>query len=802
MRLGTMKKIFILICLFLSVVVGYSQVELSGTIKNMAGERMAMVSVSVHNPADSSIIKAELSDEAGHFSINVSMMEDVFIQFSMVGMKPLFFNTPALKSGDLGEFTMEPNSAEIGSIEVVGRKPLVQVEADKTVVNVEGTANAIGLNGLEVLRRSPGIVVDNNNNIIVKGKSGIRVYIDGRVSPLQGEQLANFLKNTPSSAIEKIEIITNPSARYDAAGTAGILNIVLKKNKAFGQNLSVGVGYGVQIYSKYNASLNFNKRTEKVNLFVNYGGNNNEDWGLMRFYKEQNGYSFDQKSITHSWDKTQYLKTGMDFYVNDKTIVGFSVNGNFSNSDWNSNSQTPIGNVATGYLDSTLIAESNNDGIRNNFGGNVNYQWKGANDKQLNIDVDYGRFDIKNNNYQPNIYYLNDGSITTSHIYQNNTATGIDLGVAKLDYTAKWKKIKFDTGAKVTQVSTRNSLDFYNVVQGANELDSNRTNKFSYDERVMAAYLNSSGRWKKFGWQLGVRMENTHSLGHLDALTPQPLTEVKRDYTNLFPSAAITFNHKETSVFNLTYSRRIDRPRYQDLNPFEFRIDELSYNRGNAFLKPQYTDVFELSHTLFYMVNTSLSYSKTTGFFTEITDTTQFSRSYIQTRNLGYQEVMSFNLGSPIPLAKWWEGYMNLGVYNLHNRASFSDGKTIDLRATSYNVFMQNTFKVNKNLSLELSGFYNGPSVWGGTFKNKQMGGIDGAAQYSFKEGAFVLRVAYGDLLHTMRWRGISQYGGLYMDASGRWESRLFRVNLTWKIGNQNVKGRERRNDDAFKRVK
>jgi iron complex outermembrane recepter protein len=145
---------------------------------------------------------------------------------------------------------------------------------------------------------------------------------------------------------------------------------------------------------------------------------------------------------------------------------------------------------------------------------------------------------------------------------------------------------------------------------------------------------------------------------------------------------------------------------------------------------------------------------------------------------------------------------LNTGTYNLHNRASFSDGKTIDLRATSYNVFMQNTFKVKKNFNLELSGFFNGPGVWGGTFKNKSMGGIDGAAQYSFKEGAFVVRVAYGDLLHTMRWRGISQYGGLYMDASGRWESRLFRVNLTWKIGNQNVKGRERRNDDAFKRVK
>ncbi|MFM7768940.1 MAG: outer membrane beta-barrel protein, partial [Bacteroidota bacterium] len=206
--------------------------------------------------------------------------------------------------------------------------------------------------------------------------------------------------------------------------------------------------------------------------------------------------------------------------------------------------------------------------------------------------------------------------------------------------------------------------------------------------------------------------------------------------------------------------------------------------------------------TLFYMITSSVGYSKTNGFFTEITDTTEFARSFIQTRNLGYQENISFNLGSPLPIAKWWEGYMNLGVYNLHNRATFEDGNTINLRATSYNIFMQNTFKLNKTTQFELSGFYNGPSVWGGTFRNRPMGGIDGAFQKTFYEEKFVLRLAVGDLLGTMRWRGISDYAGLYMDASGKWESRTVRFNLTWKLGNQNIKVKEKKTDDSFKRVK
>jgi iron complex outermembrane receptor protein len=351
-------------------------------------------------------------------------------------------------------------------------------------------------------------------------------------------------------------------------------------------------------------------------------------------------------------------------------------------------------------------------------------------------------------------------------------------------------------------VNTNNKLDFFNIIENNFEVDSNLTNKFEYKERVLAAYANASGKYKKIGWQVGVRAENTNSKGELFALTPQPLSKVDRLYTNFFPSAAITFDHKETSTFNLTYSRRIDRPSYQSLNPFESRLDELSYSRGNAFLQPQYTDAFELSHTLFYMITSSIGYSKTNGFFTEITDTTEFSRSFIQTRNLGYRENITFNLGSPVSFAKWWDGYVNMGVYNIHNRATFEDGNTIDLRATSYNIFMQNTFKFNKTTSFELSGFFNGPSVWGGTFRNKPMGGLDIAFQKTFLEDKLVLRLAYGDILRTMRWRGISQYAGLYMDASGLWESRTARINLTWKIGNQKLKEKKASQVDEFKRVK
>ena len=802
-----MKNLFLTFYFILFTLLSFAQTStITGVVKGIdAGktEDLAFVSVSVHAVKDSLVLKATASDNNGLFSLEVESADSVLVYFNIIGYKPIWKKIPASASLNLGTIELMRTSAVTSEMEFVAKKPLVQVQADKTIFNVEGTANAVGLNALELLRRAPGVVIDNNNNISVKGKSGITVYIDGRISPLQGSQLSDFLKSTPSSSIEKIEIITNPSARFDAAGTAGILNIVMKKNSNYGQNATFGIGYGNQIYGKTNGSFTYNRRKGKTNVYATYGNNFSEEWGYMRFYKEQNDVFFDQRTYSLYKDQSHYGKAGIDISINNKNTIGFSVNSNLANNLSDSHGSTPIGSVALGAgIDSTLEASSISDGYRNNYGANVNYQWKGENDKELTVDANYGIYDIDNKNFQPNRYMGSNGLLLNERNYQNNTATQINIAIVRADYSFNWKKIKWEAGVKGTQVNTNNKLDFFNIIENNFEVDSNLTNKFEYKERVLAAYANASGKYKKFGWQVGVRAENTKSNGELFALTPQPLSKVDRLYTNFFPSAAITFDHKETSTFNLTYSRRIDRPSYQSLNPFESRLDELSYSRGNAFLQPQYTDAFELSHTLFYMITSSIGYSKTNGFFTEITDTTEFSRSFIQTRNLGYRENITFNLGSPVSFAKWWDGYVNMGVYNIHNRATFEDGNTIDLRATSYNIFMQNTFKFNKTTSFELSGFFNGPSVWGGTFRNKPMGGMDVAFQKTFLSDKLVLRLAYGDILRTMRWRGISQYAGLYMDASGLWESRTARINLTWKIGNQKLKEKKASQVDEFKRVK
>lgn len=801
-----MKTIILALCL--SPILCIAQSQLTGKIIDSSSAPIAFANVVVLQSADSSIQKVAVTDENGQFDLEFSKEGTFFLQVALMGYTP--YSSPLFELADntsknFNSITLQTSNTLLGEVEVVSTRPLVEVKADKTIFNVDGTTNSTGLNAFELLRRAPGVMVDNNDNVLLKGRSGILIYIDGKRTPLDANGLTDLLKSMQSTSIDRIEIITNPSAKYEAAGNAGIINIVLKKNQNFGTNGNLTLGYATQLYSKYNSNLQLNRRTAKWNNFINYGYNEGNDWSFMNSLRRLNGVQFDQKTSIRSENATHQFKAGTDYFINDNSTVGAIVSGNISQTGMVSDSQTDIRTIGLTPLDSTLIASTINDGVRNNINLNVNYHFTDSTKKDLTIDLDYGLFAIETDGYQPNTYrYGNELLSSTNKNYSNNNSTEISIASLKADYEQPALTGTLSGGIRLALVTTTNSLDFFRTVNNENLIDSARTNDFTYNEMINAAYLNYNKQIKKIGVQFGVRAEQTISDGQLSSFTSQNDARVERNYINLFPSAALTYSANEKNTFNLTYSRRIDRPSYQDLNPFEFRLDELSYQRGNEFLQPQYTHVVELSHTFMYAMNTSLSFSRTNGFFTEITDTTEFSRSFIQPRNLGYQDYVGVNINTPIPITKWWNAYIGVNLYQLHNVATFDDGQKIDIRVTSYGGYMQQTFTLTKTWSSELSGWYNGPSIWGGTFKNKPMGGIDLAVKKDLWNNQATLRIAYGDLLRTMRWRGISDYAGLFMDVNGGWESRLFRVNFTWKFGNQNIKSKERKiaSEDLNKRVK
>ncbi len=778
-----------------------------GTVQG-GSTRLAKASISLLNANDSSTIKLGVSNQEGVFVFENISAGNYLVMVTNVGYQPKYSEKFALAAGEsknVGVLTMINAPKSDDAIVVAGtkKKPLIEVKADKMIFNVESSINAIGSNAFELLRKSPGVVIDKDDNLMLKGKNGVRIFLDGKPTPFDGKDLAAFLKNINSADIEAIELITNPSARYEAEGNAGIINIKLKKNKKLGYNGSLNVGFANQIHPKANSSVSLNYKDGKWNIFSNYSNNFGKNQSNIRFYREQLDSIFDQRSTMINDDKTHNFKVGADYTIDKNSTIGVILTSGINRGGFSSNSVSPIYNKASGILGSTLTASNTQSMKRDNINANINYRYTDTTGVEFGVDFDRGSFDNFGDSYQPNEYrYQNNLLNPVYKIYRNFTPTDIDITSLKLDYATPFKKGKLEFGGKYAKVSTANASDFYNVINAVNVKDLNLSNKFNYTENVNALYVNYNKQLnRKLTLQAGLRMENTQSEGILLSANPQPDDVVKRNYTNLFPSGALSYTYNMNNMFNLTYSRRIDRPGYQDLNPFEYRVDELTYQKGNAFLQPQYSNVIEFTHTYKYRYNTTLSYTRTTDFATQIIDYDGY-RSFVTQRNLASQDVYGINFSAPVQLKKWWSLFGNVNFNYTTYKATFPDGKKINTSVTSGSLFAQNTFSLKKGFSIEWSGFYSVPTIWGGTFESIAMGGMDLGLQAPVFNNNGSIRFSFTDVLKTMKFKGVSTFAGTLFEASGNWESQQFKVNFNYRFGNKQLRAGSNKKSGAESELK
>lgn len=768
--------------------------SIKGKIKDDKGKAIAAATVSLLKAIDSSLVKTEVTDANGAFEFANVAEGNYLIESSSVGFKS--YQSGAIiitkeKQVELPAIELAASATELSGVVVKAKKPMIEIKADKTVFNVEASINATGSNALELLTKSPGVQVDNNENISMKGKTGVKVYVDGRMMQLDTKDLAAYLKSISSNDIEAIEMISNPSAKYDASGNAGILNIRLKKNKKYGTNGSVNLGF-VQGYTpKGNGSMNLNYRDKKINIFGNAGGDIGQYRSSLDLYRTQNDTLYDQHGVNFSDRKSGNIKAGADYFINSRNTFGIMANANFSNDKWNSSSNTAISYLPTNTFVKTLNATNTIPAKRTNANFNMNYRYSDTSGREINFDADYGLFRGEGRSRQPNNYYNPAGQLISQAIYQNYTPTDIDIYTAKLDATQKGLGGSLGYGAKVSYVKTKNTFDFFNENNGKPEIDMNRSNRFAYTENVNAAYVNYNRQFgAKWSLQAGLRAEQTNSEGDLIRTDGQQQDDdnVKRHYFNLFPSGALTYTINPKHTLNLTYSRRIDRPTYQDLNPFENKLDELTYEKGNAFLRPQYTSNVELSHTFMGMMNTTIGYSHVSDYATQITDTANNNATYVQQQNLATQQILSASIGSPFQVTKWWTGYGTIW-YNLQMFDGAIGKTNIKRNYSMYGLYMQNSFTIGKKgTTAELSGFMNGPNVWGATWKVKPMGGFDIGVQQQMLNKKATVKLSVTDVLFSEYWRSESDFGGLKVKGQGKQESRTFRITFSYRFGSNDIK--------------
>ena len=805
-----LKLLLLTLVTIMTTMGAYSQVpaKISGMVSDASGNAVFAVNIMLCRAKDSSLVKTEISSKTGNFKFDALKAGAYFIRTSMVGMGKTSSAVINLKEGEnvtAAGISLRPDDKNLQGVTVSSAKPMVEVKADKMIVNVEGTINAVGNDALELLRKSPGVVVDKDDNLSLAGKNGVQVYIDGKPSPLSGADLASYLKSIQSSQIEVIEIITNPSAKYEAAGNAGIINIKLKKNKTLGTNGSMNAGYNIGVYAKLNGGFSLNHRNAKTNLFGTYNISEGLNESIFTLNRQSADTQFNQTNRLLSYNRYNHnFKAGADFFINKISTIGVLVNGNISSSDITTEGPMSISYIPTNTLVKILKATSDNEAKRSNVNFNLNYRYAVTGGKELNMDADYGIFNIRSNQFQPNNYYDATGAVNLyNNVYRMISPTDINVYSFKTDYEQDFKKGRLGVGGKIGYVKTDNDFQRYNVYPSGDSYDKDKSNRFGYSENINALYVNYNKGFKGFTLQAGLRAENTVSDGKSTGLKINPQapggydnydSSIHKNYTDLFPSAAVTFNKNPKKQFGITYSRRIDRPAYQDLNPFEFKINDYTYMKGNTQLRPQYTNSFGLSFTYMYKLNFSFNYSHVKDIFTQIPDTTEKSKSFLTKKNLATQDVVSLNISYPFQL-KWYSFFVNMNTnYSQYRSNNFGGGdRNINVNVAAVSFFMQNSFNLGKGYKAELSGFYNSPSVYQGTFQVKSLYSIDGGIQKTVLKGKGTVKASVSDLFNTLQFRGHLDYTGQHSDFVAHWESRQFKLNFNFRFGNAQVKATRQR---------
>ena len=485
--------------------------------------------------------------------------------------------------------------------------------------------------------------------------------------------------------------------------------------------------------------------------------------------------------------------------------MGVLVNGNSNKANNYGAANTEIEQISEGVIDSLLIASNDNRGTRKNTNFNVNYAWKNDDGNSLSIDLDYGKYRNRVSTYQPNTYFLPDATtILEQRIFSNVTPTDIDIYTAKVDWEGNIWNGKLATGFKISNIKTDNTFDNFDIENGTYTKNMDRSNNFVYEEKVNAAYVSWQRQFsQKWNFMAGMRLEQTHSNGNLTSGKQIDDENVKRDYLNFFPSGGLTYKMNQDNSFRVNYSRRIDRPNYQDLNPFEFKLDELSFQKGNPFLRPQYSNSYSFTHTYKNTLNTSLNYTVINDVSTRITEALDEKSAILTFVNLAQQTNLAVTVSYPFSVREWWNVYATVTGFRLHNGANI-EGKIIDLTTHAMNFYGQNTFTLPNGFKIELSGWYNSPAIWAGNWTSQTMFDVTAGISKQMFEKRGNLKVSISDIFFENGWGGESRYGELYMRGGGTWESRQLRVNFSYAFGNNQIKGSRKRQtglEDESKRV-
>ncbi|GAC1423035.1 MAG: outer membrane beta-barrel family protein [Flavisolibacter sp.] len=779
--------------------------HIEGKILTETGTPVQGATATLFATKDSSINKISVSSYSGIYQFNNLKEGSYFLLVTAVGFAQ---DTPSgivvlYPSTIVRDFTLKKSNNILKKVFVQAKKPMIEVRSDKMILNVEGTINDAGLDALELLRKSPGIAVDKDENLNFEGKNGVSVYIDGHPTHLSGSDLSTYLKSLQSGLVESIELISQPSAQYEAEGNAGIINIRLKKNKSIGTNSTITGGWRIGIYSNLNGGLNFNYRNDKVNIFSSYNLSQSIQQNMLIITREILDTAFHQNGTILVRNISHNYKAGIDYTINKRSSIGFVASGIHTNINYDNYSYTAISSLADNKLNRILIANNKKSLARNNLNVNLNYNYTASNGNYLEANADHSSYINGTKQFQPNYYYDASGQIRIdSQINQISAPTSIYINALKVDRQQNIGNGKLDMGLKYSNVQSVNDYQLFDVFSNTQVLDKDQSNYFTYNETIDAAYFNYASKYKSINIKAGVRVENTISKARSQGLKNTASgylsydSSFRRQYTDIFPSASLGFNLNASNQISFGYNRRIDRPSYQTLNPFEYKLDAYTLQKGNTNLRPQYTSSISITHSYQNKLITSLTYSRIGDLFTLLTDTIQKSKVFFSNQNLATESLANLVISYPLQY-KFYSLFSRFSAYYSHYHADFGPGRRINLDVRGISINLQNNFTLSNIWSFEINGFFHSPDIYEGTFKTTSLWSLDAGLQQVILKGRLSIKESVSDIFHTLNFKDYSIFAGQSTLILTRYDSRQFKINVSYKFGNNQSKSARLHNSSA-----
>jgi hypothetical protein len=733
------------------------RIQLSGEVKDASGEILPFANVALLEAGSEKLVTGSVSDDQGRFTISTSQTGKFKLKVSSIGFETFESEVFELADGsskDFGTIALEEEIAALGEVTVRSSRPEVVIQADKTIVNVEGTVMAEGSTALDVIGRSPGVYVDSDGNINLNGRSGVIVLIDDRQTYMSADDLANFLRAMPADNIKSIEVINNPPARYDAEGSAGVLNIKLKKNTANGINGSVQVGHqynglhapftGATVNVRQgkwtsNASLNYNEWARVTDLDI-----------FRRFQLDEGVSDFDQVAALTMRRRNVFFNGGTDYAINDRHSVGMSLQASTSRGKEDGTSLTNITNPSTPAIN---YLEALNDGESESRRFFTNFHYVGSLDTlgtRLTADIDYTVMETGSLGMLNNRYWMNEHQNLSSDRIRTENEMFYTIFTSKVDFTKPLNdKVTLETGAKGSWVRSDNDLDIQRGMAEEPLQPHPSSNEFIYHENVLAGYVTLKGPISsRLEYQAGLRGEHSDITGN--SVT---MNRVDRQrYFDLFPSMYL--QHKVSENYEIVYNinRRITRPNYRLLNPFVFYVDPLTTERGNPNLRPQYANNFEMNHIFKQSYQFSISYSRIFNSFTQILEQNEETReSTIQIQNLDRAENFNIRMTIPFDITDWWSTSNMLHLYYNRFQSPLGD-ELLDMDQYSGMVRSQHNITLPKGFKMEIMGIYLSPFLEGQA-RIQSVGWVDAGITKTFKDDKFSLTVNATDVFRTQRFR-------------------------------------------------